>query len=305
MKIYCPKLSFPTVTKRQVAVDGFMMEFTKYVRPWFTELVSTYKEYGEFDVYPTVIADYYPDRRDKVVALMSTLCMDWKKESILQQVHSMIAIMGSHPYEWFKSREFVMMSIGRDQDNTLDGGGAAYWKMARLFDRLYEMCKRKRTFSLGMVFPPRKTTDGKSRLERFASSFLEEVEYDTGWEFKTNVIELVLRTSDGLGRGLWKNSKSGEKCPRRSEIYAFMKVWVSDYSRTWDFKQCVGWFGLEHEHDFFYLWMAWKRLVQLRPKECSKFSNVFVNRYNDRLMVVKWKWMDYLPKIDFDENVSL
>lgn len=297
---YCPKVSFPTVGKRQLVASSFFKAFVKPVSPWLRELVARYKEMGEFAEFPTYIADFYTGRRDREIALLSTLCMDWGGD-VYSQVYAMRTILGGSPWEWFYNRLFVSLSVGSEQDNVLDGGGAEYWKIARLFDCIHDVCVKSRTFELEQCFSKGKGRMQESTFERFAEQVCKRIEYQDGWMFKANVIELVLRSSDGIGLGLWKSCKGGEKCPRNGELVDFLRIWINDFSSVWDFDDSVDCFGFEKRSDFFYFWMAWTRLSRLRPKECSRFSTVFWKRYDERNRMPPSGWKRYLPTIDFEK----
>ena len=292
MAEYIRKRSRTVSINQPIIVGRFFEKFYSYVKPWFLELVRTYKERADFPVFPTAIADFYTDRRDKEIALMSTLCMNWEMDGYTQ-IDSMRRLIGEHPWEWFESREFVYISTGSQQDKKLWGCGVKYWQIARLFDRLYDLYKKNG--SLEGCFPATKD----SKFEGFAEKTLTEIERPKQWQYKASVIEIVLRTSDGIGLGLWKNYKAGVKCPRRKEIKDFLKMWIADFCKEWDFDETIRWFGFDADVDFFYFWLAWTALARRKPRECSKLTTVFYSRYNDRY-IIPWRfWRHYLPEIDF------
>ena len=285
---------------RQLIAGRFFVELIKPIRPWFLELVSTYKERGEFIVLPTFIEGYYDDRRDKEIALFSTLCMSWAKDAY-PQVQDMRRLMGDSPWEWFTQRLFTTISVGREQDNKLEGCNTRYWQIARLFDKLWSLWRKKgRPESLSKCFRARSSENGTSQMETFAVEACKACECNRYSSYKENVIEMVLRASDGLGISLWNNSKADVRCPRNADIRRFLKIWVGDYSQGyWDFDATIRWFGFERDTDFFYLWMAWQRLSRLRPKECSRFATVFYGRYKEGRKAAPSYWNNYLPTIIF------
>lgn len=286
------------IDQKRIIIAKFFKDFVKPVIPFFRELTYKYKEYGEYPVFPTFIAEYYTDKRDKEVALFSTLCMDWRNGDVYEQVQSMRELMGDSPHEWFQRRLFVTISVGRVQNDKLGNGGAKYWQIARLFDRLYHLCKEKNTFELGRVFHSRGKAK-RSRMELFAEDVCTAIEFDKRWEFKINVIELVFRATDGLGMGIWKGCKTGEKCPRNIEIHNFVKIWLNEYTKKWDFEDTIRMFGLDNDADFFYLYLAWAKLSRKRPKECSRFATVFYDRFDRREALPVYRWRKFFPTIEF------
>ena len=273
-----------------IIVGRFFRGFVEPVRPWFKELVSKYKESRMFPLMPTVIADFYEDRNDKEIAVLSAFCMDWDGD-IKAQIQAMKTLMGKHPWEWFVNRLFVNISIATRQDDYICTGCARNWKLARFFDRLYMRYKEEKSLS--------KCFSRKGSLEAFAEATSKEIEYTDGWKYKINVIELVLRTSDGIGQNLWGSGKMNVKCPHRKEINDFLRVWVNDYKWSWGFDDTVSWFGFDRNYDFFYFFLAWKFLSRRKPRTCSSFATVFYNRYDSRLIVPAYRWKDYFPEIDF------
>ena len=273
-----------------IIVGRFFKGFVEPVRPWFKELVSKYKESRLFPLFPTVIADFYEDGHDKEIAVLSTLCMDWNK-NVNAQIQAMRELMGEHPYEWFTKRLFVNISLGTVQDDFICVGCARNWKIARFFSLLYKLYAVNESL--------KKAFSKKSSFESFAKNALEKIEYPKDWEYKTGVVELVLRASDGIGIGLWKNGRSTVKCPRKKKIKDFLKMWVSDYKSSWGFDEVIRWFGFEKDEDFFYFWLAWKHLSRIKPKSCSALATVFWSRYDGRYFFPAGKWKMYFPEIEF------
>ena len=283
-KVLSPQRQMPIIVGR------FFESFVEPVRPWMVELVSKYKASGFFPLFPTVIADYYEDKQDKEIAVLSTFCMDWDRD-VNAQIQAMRQLMGEHPWEWFTKRLFVNISLARFQDEYICTGCAQNWKLARFFDRLHKRYKVEKSIS--------KCFSKNGSLEAFAEAVSKETEYTNGWKYKINVIEIVLRTSDGIGRCLWGNGKANVKSPNRKEITAFLKMWINDYKRSWGFDNVVLWFGFEKDTDFFYFYLAWQFMARRKPKACSRFATVFYSRYDTRHIVPLSQWKNYLPDIDF------
>lgn len=285
---------------RQMVIGRYFTELIKPIQPWMMQMLAAYKEQGDYPLFPTFIEGYYQNSRDKEIALVSTLCMNWER-NIYQQVTDMRHIMGDSPWEWFSQRLFTTISTGKNQNKTLDCCMIKYWQIARLFDMLYTLWKQKgRPPGLKKCFYPRRTAKAVSAFESFAEVTSKAIHYSRCTRYKANVIELVMRTSDGIGVGLWGECKAGDKCPRSGKVRKFLKMWVNDYSvGYWDFDTTIRWFGFKRDADFFYFWMAWTRLSRISPKECSRFSTVFWNRYDERKLFSERRWRDFLPTINF------
>lgn len=273
--------------------EKFFIEFSEYHREWLRELVSKYKERGLFPVYPTQIIEYYPDRADKEIAVFAALCMHWNNGKELEQIASMRKLMGSHPYEWFRSREFVTISVGREQMNAIDGYACGhYWKIAKMYDMLQDICHD----SL-----PSEVLKGK-KFADFCNRLTEVCEI-TDMEYKRGVTELVLRTSDGIGRGLWITAPQKVKCPFTAKIKKYMRTWFPDFgSRMWTFDEAVGLFGLEHDYDFFYAWLAHDELSRMNPAACSRYATLYRQWWERRSLYPRYKWhgsIGIAPEIEF------
>ena len=253
--------------------ERFFDEFAQYHCEWLRRLVAAYKEHGVFPVFPTQIIEYYPDKGDKEIAIFSTLCMNWRNGKELEQIASMRKLMGDHPAQWFANREFVMLSIGRMQDYAIDGyQNGRYWKIAKVFSMLYDFLHDGR----GPRYPSDVFTQKK--FADFCQNVSEICEI-SDIEYKRDVIELVLMTSDGLGRKLWTTMPSKVKCPVCDEIKRYLTQWFPFYrSGLWTWDEAVRLFQLEHDYDFFYAWLAHTELARLYPKACMKYAGRYQSR---------------------------
>ena len=248
-------------------------------------LVAEYKQRGLFPVFPTQIIEYYPDAADKEVAIFSALCMDWKNGMELEQIADMRNLMGPHPAEWFWNREYASISIARLQNNRLNGSKEAkYWKIARTFDILHLMCEDYNgLISLRAAF--RKTSMDK---------YCQRVAQECGFRFipyKQRVIELVLRTTDGIGRGLWKAKPEKIQCPRNKDINAFVQLWFPYFRRDrYDFDEAIKFLGFDYDYDVFYAFLAWTELQRLHPKECLHYQRRFTFMIENKQLMQRKFW---------------
>ena len=124
-------------------------------------------------------------------------------------------------------------------------------------------------------------------------------------EYKQRVIELVLRTSDGIGRNLWPTTPSKVKCPNSVALRKYMKSWFPDWSRKmWPWDEAVKLYNLEHDYDFFYSWLAYKELERLYPLACKQYTTRYQKRWESGMCFAPRDWRikdrGRQPEINFD-----
>ena len=275
----------------------FYDHFGKYHREWMRELVSKYKARGLYPVFPTQIAEYYQSREDKEIAVMTSLCMDWNDDTELLQISSMRALLGESPWRWFSSREFVILSLPKNQQLYIDGAqNCRYWRLAKFMDILYDICKDGDR----MILP----SDAFRRIP--IEGFLRQVKDTCGFShlrYKRCVMELYLRSSDGIGCGLWKDKGVNPSCPVSSELRKFLLTWVPFTNRgEWTWDESVSLFELEHDYDFFYAFLAYKELARKEPAACRRYVDVYRSRMKNGCLLPRAKWLGSqgkVPKIEF------
>lgn len=101
---------------RKKVISDFFVDFTKFFRPWLHELTKQYKEKGCFPVMACwLLPSYYQDPKDiKIAAFVSMLIRDGDK--MMERVDAFRCLMGESPWEWFRCRVFVSLSIGKVGD---------------------------------------------------------------------------------------------------------------------------------------------------------------------------------------------
>ena len=266
--------------------ERFFLDFSVSHREWLRELVQKYKEHGVFPVFPTQIIEYYPDNKDKEIAIFSTFCMSWRNGNEIQQIAAMRKIMGDSPYEWFMNREFSLLSVGREQMNKLDGCNVAeYWKIAKVFDILYDFCYDGRKVML-----PSEAFKANT-MAKYVNEIVAFCEIKDS-VYKQGVVELVLRTTDCIGSGLWYNSKAKVKCPVSDFLKKYMKEWFPDWNeRMWTWDEAVGLYGLETSYDFFYAYFAHQELANLDTIGCRRYATRYHYRWKNALVYARRYWL--------------
>lgn len=266
--------------------ERFFLEFSQYHCEWLRDLVRQYKEYGVYPVLPTNIAEYYPNKEDKEIALFSTFCMSWTNDNELEQIASMRELIGKHPAEWFRNREFITISVGREQGNFIGGyRNGRYWKIAKVFDLLYVMCHRE-----GKVLMPSEalTVESYNKYCDMIANVCELRDMDR----KKGIVELVLRSSDGIGRGLWVNTRKPVRCPLTSKTLHFVKEWFPDWTKNlWPFDEVVKLFRLEHDYDLFYAALAYEEQASLFPDAYKKYATRYHTIWKNQAVHPRHYWI--------------
>ena len=294
--IIYPNYNVDKPTAKKVRQD-FFLEFSESHCEWLRELVMKYKERGEYPVLPIQIIDYYTEKSDKEIAIFSAFCMNWDNGNELEQISALRRIMGAHPAKWFANREYASLSIGREMNKSIDGySEGKYWKIAKVFDILYECC-----------------FDGHG--VRFPSDVFKKVSFDTfcrdiasvcgitNIDYKRGVVEIVLRTPDGMGRNLWPTAPSKLRCPRFDAIVAYLKTWFPLWTnRLWTWDEAVSLFRLDHDYDFYYAFLAHKELERTNTTACKKYLQRYKSRWEGKYLFSRKYWLGcqrIAPVIEF------
>lgn len=272
-----------------------IVEFMRWHSEFLRELVAKYKERALFPVFPTQIIEHYTEPEDKDIAIFAALCMNWDNGKELRQIAAMRKLMGEHPWEWFCKREFVVISVGERQEEAIDGyRHGRYWKVAKVFDLLYDECRRE-----GGVLRP-SVVFGRKGIKAFCAK-ADEVCGIKDADFKAGVMELVMRTQDGIGRGLWRDN--GATCPLHADTERLLREWFPSYlSTVWTWEEATQLFGLEHGYDFFYAWLAYRELQRTNPHECSRYGTVYHLRWKRGEYYPRYRWIGVqgiVPSINF------
>jgi len=275
----------------------FFTFFSARFRDWLKELVARYKESGDMPLLPTYIADYYTDKHDKEIALFSTLLMSFNSSHVIEQVDDMRRIITDHPWEWLINREYISISLGGTQKESLKGNPyCKYWMIAGLMAFLYESM----------------SADDHIRGVRFPSYDCLEPYYKEDWfemmrrnsfgllisQYDTRLLSLCLASCGGIGNDLWDDSLFEDRCPLNGNIMGFIKVWFPDYNTSLP-DEAIHYFTLDKDSDFFYAYYAYKKLQSLHPRECALLSSRYNLWYSKGSAKANWEWKQTLPKIDF------
>lgn len=276
----------------------YFVDFARFHFKWLRELVAAYKERGIYPVYPTQIIEYYPDERDKIVAIFSVFVMSWNNDKELEQIASMRELIGDHPWQWFEKREFVTLSVGRNQDKHINGYKyGLYWKIAKVYDLLWDECHQGNSVHIpSEVLTPK-------RFDKFCEK-IEKVCELQHMDWKKSIVELVLMTDDGIGRDLWHPRRRVPRCPYSLAMAKYMKIWFPDWGTyLWKWDEAVKLFALEKPYDFFYAWLAHQELAKFNPLGCKQYATRYKSRWDYGLQSSSHDWLygrSRQPEIKFE-----
>lgn len=252
----------------------FWMEFTEFFRSWLHELTRKYKERGEFPVMACwLLPSYYTDDKDiEIAAFASLLIRDSERQQ--EYIRGFREMFNDKPWQWFRSRGFVNLGMGRLRDERT--GGVNNGKVAEYFGMLYDYWRVR-----------------EDNLSRMMTDFFGE---ERGL-IKERLLRLVLGASDGFSLGLRSVAPPDLKCPPTDDVRAFLREFVPEYGvrgrggGLFSFDEAVSLFGFERDCDFFYAVLAYKELQRRNPKGCSRLATVFQKRYRDGNILPASYWL--------------
>ena len=288
-------------------IGKYFHNFAKHHLAWLHELTERYKTAGDFPMIPmAVLPSYYTDKKDKEIAAFVTLLL--KDDAGFEQIQELHEMLGDSPWGWFRKREFVRLSVGRTQD--LRTGGISNWKIANLFNRLWELVRNSAEGHFlyheripEEYMPVLTIVDRTSRETRcdyfYGLTYLVEGCCVGDYFYKLRLLLLVLGTSDGFGIGLWYIDPLEIKSPLTSDLRTFVSTWFPDHRRYGSLDGAIHLFGFERDCDFFYCLLAYIELQRRNPKECSRYATAYHRWYNDCTRMKPHKWREIQPEIPF------
>lgn len=253
---------------RRKNIGTYWFCFSKFFRPWLKELTEKYKERGEFPVYAAwLLPSYYQDPNDvEVAAVVAMLIKD--NDKVLENVEEFRQLIGDRPYDWFVNRGFVSLSIGREQLQKT--GGVKNAKIAQYLNSFYCQWNKR-----------------QDAVEDIFSETFSEATRGS----KRALLNIVLASSDGMGRGIWSVDKRRMKCPQTDSASQLMRTYWPDYCRYGSWDDAVSLFGFESDSDFFYAALAYEELQRERPNECKRLAYVYQKRYKNQTFLKAKYWL--------------
>lgn len=291
---------------RKKNITEYFQNFSRFHCEWLTELAEKYKSRGVFPLIPMyLLPSYYSDGRDKEVAAFAALLIS--DSSDFSRIQAFRKMLGERPWEWFEKREFVRLSLGREQHKRT--GGVEHWKIANLFNRLWDEC-----YGLTYEIPSSDTNETlvmpigvhvESIAKAQGCSYFDVLTYLLNdccvgdYFYKLRLLLVVLGSSGGLGLGLWKIGREELRCPLSSGLRAFISAWFPDYRKVCSIDEAISLFGFESDADFFYAWLAYTELQKSDPKACAYYSTRYTVWYGLGTRKGRHVWRGMQPKIPF------
>lgn len=293
---------------RRKNVGSYFQNTFGNVRGWFQELVSQYKQCGDFPILAmSLLPSYYEKSEDKEIAVFAALLCNDAGGKVLEDVSSLRAMLGEHPFAWFCERDFVSLSLGDNQNKST--GGVMNWRLAKLFDRLWQEC-----YILHYEIPSEKTVEtvvrpigvqveltAESQHCSFFDALVSLVD-DCGvgdYSYRLRLLFLISATSDGFGLGLWDVDPQELLCPLTHDLRIFLQTWFPNYRSYGSVDDAIGLFGFERASDFFYAYLGYKELQKSFPAACRRFSSRYFRCYDDDTRLKPYEWKSLLPPVSF------
>lgn len=286
-----------TVKCRKHNIANYFLKFSRFHRTWLKELAEKYKAKGEFPVIPMyVLPSYYTDRRDKEIAVFAGLFL--KDDGKFERIQAFHEMLGDSPWKWFKDREFVRLSIGKEQNKRT--GGVLNWKISRLMNYLHDHIPVMRIvnntrladqyimYNRGGLFQHLYVTDFLEDIKKLEIGIKED---------NIRMLTIVLGGSDGFSQGLWTIPPHEMKCPLTEDVVAFLRMWFPDYKRYGTEDEAISLFGFANDTDFYYAYLGYKELQKMIPKACSEYATTYLRWYENLCRTRIYKWREKLPEI--------
>ena len=274
---------------------SYFLETSRWHREWLVELAERYKKNGDFPISSKILLpSYYAEPEDKEVAIFASLLMSDSKD-VLQKVSAFREMLGASPWEWFKERGFVPLSLGSTQN--LRTGGIANWKIARLFDRLWEQC-RVESNSIRPIGHEVSRIAGLRHCSHFEvlSPMLKDCSVGDHL-YKIRLLLMILGTADGFGQGVWEIDPLELRCPLTGDLRLFLGTFFPDHRMYGNMDEAIRLFGFERDCDFFYAYLGYKELQKRNPIECRECATRYIWRYTRGSMYKPYEWRAILPQI--------
>lgn len=296
------------IRKRNIA--NYFLNQSKYHRPWMQELADRYKDGVRTGTVAAplipmaVLPSYYTGKTDREIAAFAALHI--AADGDFERIQAFRELLGDSPSKWFAKREFVRLSVGREQRKRT--GGVENWKIARLFDKLWDESLRcayddddgNSVVELNQLSVTIGDIAKEQRCSYFdALTYLLEDCYVGQFFYKLRLLLLALGTGDGFGLNLWEIPKEQLQCPLADGLRDFIQTWFPDYRRIGSLDDAIRLFGLSGECDFFYAWLGYKELQKRNPKECSLYATRYQTWYDLGSRMKKYRWNGIQPKIPF------
>ena len=280
---------------RRKNISDYFLHASMHHRAWMQELADAYKARGVFPALPIlVLPSYYHDARDREVAAFAALLIPADEE--YWRINEFRKVMGDHPFEWLKNREFVHLSIGDTQN--MRTGGVTNWRIARLMDVLWEDVFEDGLGSIRAAVSRYCYMKGCTYFDA-VMHILSSCSYAPSYRYMARLLLMTLGSDDGFGFGIWKGMEEEIRCPIDTGMPEFVSTWFPDYRRYGQLPDAVRLFGMRNECDLLYAFWGYKELQKRNPDGCSNYATSYLRWYEMGVYKSPYVWRNILPAIDF------
>ena len=276
--------------RRRVAVSRrveVFHEFAKYHLEWMGELLAWYKLKGNMPNFAVFrLPMYYSDKRDEEIAAFAASLLG--EGAKFNELHDLI---GQRPWDWFTSRDFVLLGMGDRQNKTTSG--CPNWKISAWMNRLFQAVNENSAESVEDAVDADAWRWGLS-AEDVLMRYAEEagIGYNLG---RIRLLLLALSDNDMLGHDVWQ-MREPLKCPFTAGVKSFLKMWCPDTKNFGTKEYCTTLFSMD-AGDFLLSYYAYLDLCRLAPLECRRYSTLYLKWYRACERKKRCQWKMIQPKI--------
>ena len=279
--------------RKQNRIRYFKWFASRYHLPWIYEMVKAFKDQGRYPLIPCrELAKRYADNKDREIAAFMGYAI--RSDGGYEVIKEATNELGERPWEWFVNRGFVRLSIGDMQDEKTCG--QINWKIAQMFHNLHRVYTHSECGTLGeAVLSVCKQT--LTPLDQYLERLFENCKFNHK-EDELHTLILVLSAYDGIGTSLWAVAPSDIQCPLTRDVRAFLGYWWPNWRVDVTINECPGCFGLS-DGDLYVASIAYARLRELHPAECSYYEKRYAASFNNGTMPDYRGWNKCQQGIEF------
>ena len=268
-------------------IEFFQDFISRHHRPYLQEIADRYKARGIYPMWPEyILPSFYQEPADMEIAVLAAMFVD--------DVTQMRDVLGEHPAEWFRSRDFVLLSVGDTQN--LRTGGAWNWRISAFFNELHDLTLQ------GRVSIERSLAGEAARMGVTLESAIMETASLVGVNPDPNRVRAalaVLSPVEGIGMSLWHSCPFEVRNPLTSDVKRFLGYWWPGKPRSLPADDAIPLFGLRCELDFLYAALGWEEMVSNDRKACAKYVKQYGAWFDKCIYEHPFLWRRLMPEIPF------
>lgn len=286
------------IAKKNLA--AYYTVFAKYHNEWLKNLQEKFIKDGDFGIHQFILADRYDNTKDKEVATyVSLLVKATDTDGIVEQTDILYNIIGSSPFMFLMKKEFAFLSLPDISDEVLFSNVRnadlsillsniyTLWCFYGSIEKFYE--KMRHGFDSMELLVGGLLADSQKTLKKM-------IKYP---DYVIPLMFIRLMNKDGLGLGLWEGKRCNV-CPYNNDVKEFVNSFFYYGSRRFTLDEKIALMGFGSGSDFYYAYLAYRRLMRLNPSACSRYATLFRKRLEERVdveMYMAESMKDILPPI--------